>query len=288
MEDVLSSNNLENESLRALFQKDLKAIRGLYSEEILNLVENNIDILLKDYIAWQKAIMATARSLGVEDNNVSEIPNMIEQATFERVKKILSEVRTEKIVLGIAGPGAVGKETIKDALGFDAVVNTTTRPKRDYEKEAQHYNFIDDTQFKSIVAQDGFIVSMERPGRGQYGIQKKDIEKVLGKYKISIVEENPANLTKLSEYIQKREGCEFIIVYILPPYPVLPHLAARLAGRCQKTGSDFRSAIASTLGIRQLNEFVSVLDSMEKGNNVIFVVNDSVDRAVGKIKDLVK
>ena len=50
---------------------------------------------------------------------------------------------------------------------------------------------------------------------------------------------------------------------------------------------DFRLAIASTLNLRQLDEFSSVMDAITKGVNVIFVVNDSVENAVRKVKDLV-
>jgi len=41
------------------------------------------------------------------------------------------------------------------------------------------------------------------------------------------------------------------------------------------------------LNLRQLDEFSSVMDAITKGVNVIFVVNDSVENAVRKVKDLV-
>jgi len=288
MEDYSSTTGLENGSLKTLFQKDLVALRGLYSEEVLNLVESNIDILITDYIAWHTSLITVAKNLGVETNDPSEIPNLIEQVTFSNVKHMLSERKPEKIVLGISGPGAVGKETIKTALGFDMVVNTTTRAKRDYENNGEHYNFIDDLKFKEIVSGGGFIVNMERPGRGQYGIQKQDIKKVLIKSKIAIIEENPANLTSLESYLKTYRNCELILVYILPPFPILPHLAARLANRCKESNDDFKLAITSTLNRRQLDEFNPISDSIAKGMNVVFVINDKVERVVGKVKDLVK
>jgi guanylate kinase len=283
-----TKNNSEDAVLKSLFKKDLLALAGIYPKEVLTLVENSMDVLLKDYLAWQKALIVIAKNLGVENDDVNEIPRLVEQITFDKVKDTLSKTKVKKIVLGIAGPGAVGKEAIKNALGFDMVVNTTTRPKRDYEKEAQHYHFVNDARFKDIVAQNGFAVSMERQGRGQYGVQKQDIEKVLSRSEVSIIEENPNNLASLSEYIKIHEGCEFVLVYILPPSPILPHLVARLAGRCQETSDDFRSAIVSTLNARQLDEFKSISNSIDKNINTVLVVNDSVERVVEKIKDLVE
>jgi len=287
MKDALSSNDLENNSPKTLFQKDLVALRRFYSEKVLSLVEKNIDVLLRDYTAWQTALTTMARSLGVEATNANEIPNIIERATFAKVKDALFLKKPKKILLGIAGPGAVGKETIKNGLGFDTVINTTTRPKRSYENHGEHYHFVDDSTFRDIASQDSFVVSMERPDRGKYGIQKRDLEKVLLRSKVAVVEESPASLISLREYIKTYKDSELILTYILPPSPVLPHLAARLANRCQGSGDDFRLAIASTLNLRQLDEFSSVMDAITKGVNVIFVVNDSVENAVRKVKDLV-
>ena len=283
MKSPTSINNLENSSPKSLFQRDLIALHGFYSDEILNLVGKNIDQLLPNYIAWQEALITMARNLKVDSSNPSGIPNIIEQATYNKVKSKFSIERPKKIVLGMAGPGAVGKETIQRALGYDKVINTTTRPKRDYENT--QYRFIDSKKFNEIRAENGFIISTDRLNRGQYGIQKQDIENVLLRSRIILVEENPVNLTSLENYIKNHGGYEFVLIYILPPSPILPHLAARLAGR---VGNDFQSTITSTLGTRQLNEFNSVSDSITKGLDIIFLVNDKVERVVKKIKNLVE
>ncbi|MBI2627608.1 hypothetical protein HYW72_01625 [Candidatus Nomurabacteria bacterium] len=287
MEDFLLHGNSEYGPAKTQFLKDLAALRKIYPEEILALVHKNMDILLKNYVAWQQSLGVLAKNFGIETADVNKIPGVIEQISFEKAKKTLLKRRAEKIILGISGPGAVGKEIVKDALGFDTVVNTTTRPKRDYEKEDQHYHFVTEAQFRDILAQGGFVIDMERKGRGQYGIQKQDVDQVLSRSKISIIEENPENLASLGKYIKIHPECQFILIYILPPSPILLHLAARLAGRCQKTGENFRSAIISTLGIRQLKEFNSISIAIKKEILVVFAVNDDVECIVKKIKDLV-
>ena len=216
-----NNSSLENRprNLTDLFKKDLIALKGFFSEEVLSLVENNIGFLMKDYVAWQRALVAMTKKLGVEYEKIADIPSIIEKTTFENLKKKFSIEGPKKIVLGIAGPGAVGKETVKKDLGFDIVVNTTTRPKRDYESHGEHYHFISDTEFNNIASESGFIVSMKREGKGQYGIRKEDIEKVLSRSKVAIIEENPVNLTGLIDYLKTYESCELVLVYILPPLP---------------------------------------------------------------------
>lgn len=277
----------KNTTLKSSFQKDLLVLENIYPSEVLRLVEDNIDLLLIYYKAWKQTLSIFVKELRINDSNSDEIPYKLEQALFNKVQKKLSKTNTKKIILGIAGPGAVGKETIKNALGFNTVVNTTTRKKRRNEKNGKNYHFVSEVQFKKIAAQNGFVICMNRKNRGKYGIQKHDIEKVLKKSQVILIEENPINLISLAEYFKTYKDCKFILVYILPPAPILLHLAARLADRCQKTNEDFRSAIISTLGVRQLNEFKSVLNSINKKINIIFIINDNIERVVAKIKILI-
>ncbi len=284
-----NTNGLEIRSIKTLFKKDLKALENLFPEEVLAVVENNIDSLTEDYVAWQRALTVIAKRLGVKADSINKIPGMIEQTTFENIRSKFSIEKPFKIVLGIAGPGAVGKETIKKKLGFKAVVNTTTRPRRNYEVQGEHYHFIDKTEFRKIISENGFIVSMERPGRGYYGIQKKDIKDILSGSKTAMIEENPVNLINLVEYLKTYENCELVLVYILPPSPILPNLAARLADRCLKSGHDFKSAISSTLNLRQVHEFNSIADSLfSQKCECAFLINDDVERVVKKVKDLIE
>ncbi|MBU0999409.1 hypothetical protein KKG24_03885 [Patescibacteria group bacterium] len=287
MEGNSIPNNTEKITLKLSFKKDLLSLVDIYPPEVLKLVEDNENVLLKNYEAWQKVLVVFSEKLGIKDVDVNEIPNKLERVTFEQVQETLLEKKIKKIIFGIAGPGAVGKETIKNDLGFEMVVNTTTRLKRNYEKNNKHYHFVNIPQFKEIESQNGFVVSMERPGRGSYGISKKDIKNVLSTADVVMIEENPENLAKLDDYLKTNDLGKLILVYILPPSPILLHLAARLAGRCQKTGENFKSAITSTLGIRQLNEFNSILDSIRNGRNVVFVVNDNEKRATARIKTLI-
>ena len=175
-------------TLKSSFEKDLLVLENIYSREVFRLVEDNIDLLLIHYRAWEQALYVFAKELGIKNSNINEIPYKLEQVLFNKVQKKLFKTNIKKIIFGIAGPGAVGKETIKNALGFNTVVNTTTRKKRKNEKNGKNYHFIDEAQFKKIAAQNGFAICMNRKKRGKYGIQKHDIEKVLQKSQIILIE----------------------------------------------------------------------------------------------------
>lgn len=276
---------MNNNSNKDLFYKDLKNISGIYPDEIINQVKSNSDLLIKEYIKWNNSLVKLAKKTNIPTTNFKKIPYLLEKSTFNKIQKKLIKEKPTKIILGIAGPGAVGKETIKNSLGFNTVINTTTREKRDYEIQDKHYHFISKDAYKNIISKNGFIISMNRPGRGQYGIQKNDIEKIILNSKIGIVEENPKNLIVIKKYIESKKDCKFVLVYILPPYPIFCHLACRLAYRCKESGENFSSAINSTLGERQLEELNYLVKSIKK-IDVIFLINDKVDRAIKKLKTI--
>ena len=125
---------------------------------------------------------------------------------------------------------------------------------------------------------------MERPreGRGERGAERttEERERVLIPKKIF-------REKKIHFIFHVYKNYKFILIYILPPHPIFPHLAARLAERNQKTGENFKLTIKSTLGSRQLKEFNSIKDSINKDIDVIFLINDKIKRVVKKLKKII-
>ena len=76
-----------------------------------------------------------------ENDNDNEKLREIESKTIQSI-----DVEKTPIVLGFAGPGGAGKGTvrgqIKEPLNTGDVINSTTRDKRDYEIDGEHYNFV--------------------------------------------------------------------------------------------------------------------------------------------------
>lgn len=62
------------------------------------------------------------------------------------------------LVVVISGPGGVGKDTLIDKLlerdpGLRYSVSYTTRPRRDYEVDGEHYSFVDEPTFRRLIAE---------------------------------------------------------------------------------------------------------------------------------------
>ena len=64
-------------------------------------------------------------------------------------------------VIALFGKSGAGKDTILDRLAITGLYNkikmTTTRPKRDYEVNGVHYNFIDTASFAEKILNGDFV-----------------------------------------------------------------------------------------------------------------------------------
>ncbi|MDO8513256.1 MAG: hypothetical protein Q7S37_02030 [bacterium] len=264
------------------FLNDIESLRPLYRAEVIEMVEANIDLLLPTYDEWRNALKSVGDELGVDTQSANEIPYGLEKVTYSSVQSGFSEEDSANpMIIGLAGPGAAGKGAFSDQLGFPKVINTTTRPKRSYETDGVQYHFVSDEKYHALSGNGSFLVASEKPGRGLYGIQKGDLQDALEAGK-AIVEESPLALAKLSKAAQEIDPrYRFTLTYVLPPSPVLPHLAARLANRCLDAKEDFHSQITSTTDKRQTDEFRTLVQVVRSGVSVLILVNDKVERIAG-------
>jgi guanylate kinase len=66
------------------------------------------------------------------------------------------------LIVVISGPGGVGKDTlIEKLLARDPrlrySVSYTTRPRREYEVDGEHYSFVDASDFRRLLAEDELL-----------------------------------------------------------------------------------------------------------------------------------
>ena len=134
----------------------------------------------------------------------------------------------DRYALVIAGPSAVGKTTVMDAIfasdsRFSYVRSTRTRPPRVGSAD-DGYIHIDDSGFMEIVASGGMLEYMEYAGY-RYGTQQSELDRIFksGKYPFLILDKNGI----LSLHSKKRDFTP-VVVYI---YDFLDTLEARLAER---------------------------------------------------------
>lgn len=89
------------------------------------------------------------------------------------------------LIVTLTGPCCSGKSTLERALaarGFQPAISTTTRKPRDGEVDGVAYHFVDESQFKKIHHEQGFIECIEFNGNS-YGLSKAEIARItaLGK-----------------------------------------------------------------------------------------------------------
>ena len=71
-------------------------------------------------------------------------------------------IPTPGLIVVISGPGGVGKDTlIERLLACDPrlrySVSYTTRPRRDYEVDGEHYSFVDEPTFRRLIAESELL-----------------------------------------------------------------------------------------------------------------------------------
>jgi guanylate kinase len=273
----------------ASFPSAVSELRPFYAPGAIDLCLRHRSQLEPLHEAWLKALRGLGGPLVPSGTEAREVLGALEQATRSRLAALRGAT---DVVLGICGAGAVGKDTLKAALARGplraaAVVNTTTRPMREGERDGVDYHFVSEQSYGAMERDGRFVVTAFREGRGHYGITRDAIEQALDGRSVCMVEESPANLRVLAERLAALQR-RVLLVYVLPPPLPLVHLAARLFTRevVQPTCSDGSlspAAIESTLGLRQVREFREAAGLAQADLPLVFVVNDAIERMASVI-----
>lgn len=241
---------------------------------------------------WQQELERVGAQLGITK---SDTPG---QQLAETTQASFHKTPSGKLIIGLAGPGAAGKGTIGgrllDELGFAKVINTTTRQPREGEINGVHYNFVDLNTFRAKQTAGDFASSLERPGRGWYGTEKSEISQKLTNSEAGcLFEENPENIIKILRSIDQPQA-DKVLIYILPPEPVVLNSARRLIYRLSQEADSTKRQLTtevfeSTLGQRQIDEF-SKIDLLANQSDIqlLVIINDQLDETVNKLRQLLQ
>jgi guanylate kinase len=242
---------------------------------------------------WDVELRNVAASFGIEGEGLStgEIMQQLERVTCGDFVSSPEHASDKGMVIGCAGPGASGKGTLDKHMmgshGFTKVINTTTRAMRHYERDGVEYHFVDEDEYQRRLDAGMLIGANDKPGRGRYGIGKTDLETGV-QTGGCLVEESPANLLNA---LQETSGeATTMLLYILPPDPIMDTCARRLYGRSSENEDDrelTESDVESTLGDRQIDEFsVLATHAQYPGVRVVFVINDDLKESQAKLDAL--
>jgi guanylate kinase len=149
----------------------------------------------------------------------------------------------------VSGPSGVGKDTVIAELrqlpsdpARHFVVTCTTRPRRAYEVDGEHYHFLDEAAFEALRGEGGFLESNLVHGYW-YGTPRAEVRAALiaGHDVILKIDVQGAAVVK-------QKVPEALLVFLVPPS--LEDLFFRLRSRATET--------ADELDIRQRNAAVEL------------------------------
>jgi guanylate kinase len=178
------------------------------------------------------------------------------------------------LLLVMSGPGGVGKDTLIEMLRardprLSYSVSYTTRPRRDYEVDGEHYRFVDEAAFWSLAA-EGELLEHARVNGYLYGTSVARIEEALrcGRDVILKIEVQGA------EQVRERRP-DAVFIFISPPS--MDELLRRRARRGSESAAEMEA--------RQR------LAEVEMGYAARYdhvVVNDDAERAVAEIQAILE
>lgn len=174
------------------------------------------------------------------------------------------------LLVVISGPGGVGKDTLIEMLRarrpeLRYSVSYTTRPRRDYEVEGEHYRFVDGERFARLAA-EGALLEHARVNGHLYGTSAAIVEEARARGEDVILK------IEVQGAEQVRERCpDAVFIFVAPPS------MAELHRRRVSRGSEAPAEIEARQRLAEVEMgYASRYDHV--------VVNDEASRAVGEIE----
>jgi guanylate kinase len=172
----------------------------------------------------------------------------------------------------ISGPGAVGKDYLIAKLRerdprLRYSVSYTTRPRRDYEVDGVHYSFVDEAEFRRLIAEGEYLEHAEVNGY-LYGTSAQRVEEMqrAGYDVILKIDVQGA------EQVRRRRP-DGVFIFIAPPS------MTELLRRRQERGTEPPEVIAERQRLAAVE--MSFADRYDH-----VVINDDAERAVAEIESV--
>lgn len=174
----------------------------------------------------------------------------------------------------ISAPGGAGKDYLIGKLRerdprLRYSVSYTTRPRRDYEIDGQHYSFVDEAEFRRLLAEGEFLEHATVNGY-LYGTSARRVDEMQrdGHDVILKIEVQGAEQVR-------RKRPDAIFIFIAPPS------MEELARRRQERGSEPPEVMAARQRLAEVEmAFADRYDYV--------VVNDDAHRAVQEIEEILE
>jgi guanylate kinase len=178
----------------------------------------------------------------------------------------------------VSGPSGVGKDTVIGSLCLIPthpqrlfVVTSTTRPRRDYEVDGVHYNFLSAEEFDRKRDAGGFLEANLVHGHW-YGTPRDDVRAALVAGRDVILK-----IDVQGAAVVKQKVSDALLVFLVPPS--LEDLFSRLQSRATES--------ADELDIRQRNAALE-LARQEDYDHVVPNETGQVPRTAARIDEIIR
>ena len=178
----------------------------------------------------------------------------------------------------VSGPSGVGKDTVIGSLCLIPthpqrffVVTSTTRPRRDYEVDGVHYNFLTAQAFERKRDAGGFLEANLVHGHW-YGTPRDDVRAALVAGRDAILK-----IDVQGAAVVKQKVPDALLVFLVPPS--LEDLFSRLQSRATES--------ADELDIRQRNAALE-LARQEDYDHVVPNETGQVPRTAARIDEIIR
>jgi guanylate kinase len=178
------------------------------------------------------------------------------------------------LIVVVSGPGGVGKDTLIDKLlardgRLRYSVSYTTRPRREYEVDGEHYSFVDEATFHRLV-EEGELLEHAQINGHLYGTSGRRLDEARADGHDVIVK---IDVHGAEQMRPKRP--EAIYIFISPP-----SMEELLRRRIER-------GVETTLEMQARQRLAEVeMGFADKYDHVI--VNDDADKAVAKIEKILQ
>jgi guanylate kinase len=178
----------------------------------------------------------------------------------------------------VSGPSGVGKDTVISSLCLIPtqperyfVVTCTTRPRREYEVDGVHYNFLTPEEFDRKRDAGGFLEANLVHGHW-YGTPRDDVRSALLASRDAILK-----IDVQGAAVVKQEVPEALLVFLVPPS--LEDLFQRLQARATET--------ADELDIRQRNAALE-LARQDDYDHVVLNETGQIGKTAARIDEIIR
>ena len=183
--------------------------------------------------------------------------------------------KSRGLLIVISGPSGAGKDTVcnkvvEDMKDTKISISMTSREPRGKEQEGVEYYFVTKEEFEEKIKNDEFLEYAVVHNNQYYGTPKGKIEEDISKGKNVILVIDIQGALKIKELVP-----EALFIFIMPPS--MEELKDRLIKRATESKKKILERFKTAYN--EINEFT-------KYNYV--VVNDRIDKAVDKVKSIIK